>query len=59
MRGVRDRASRTQSTHCTPTAAGRWHSGHTGRPQRWHVTYEIRSGWRGHTGADTPYDGTP
>src|SRR5690606_18912520 len=43
-------ASRTQSTHWTPTAAGRWHSGHAGRPQRWHRTYDTRSGCRGHTG---------
>ena len=28
----------TQSTHCTPTAAGRWHSGQVGRPQRWQRT---------------------
>ena len=32
--GTERAASRTQSTHCTPTAAGRWHSGQTGRPQR-------------------------
>ncbi|ANS79238.1 hypothetical protein SGUI_1842 [Serinicoccus hydrothermalis] len=31
---VRD-PSRTQSTHCTPTAAGRWQSGHVGRSHRW------------------------
>ena len=30
--------SRTQSTHWTPTAAGRWHSGQVGRPQRWQRT---------------------
>ena len=41
---------RTQSTHCTPTGAGRWHSGHTGRSHRWQRTYETRSGWRGQTG---------
>ncbi|MEG3614056.1 hypothetical protein [Isoptericola haloaureus] len=28
----------TQSTHWTPTAAGRWHSGQAGRPQRWQRT---------------------
>ena len=43
-------AAATQSTHCTPTGAGRWQSGHTGRPQRWQRTYDTRSGWRGHTG---------
>src|SRR6478735_628537 len=43
-------ASRTQSTHWTPTAAGRWHSGHAGRPHRWHRTYAMRSGCRGQTG---------
>ena len=42
--------SRTQSTHCTPTAAARWHSGQVGRPQRWQRTYETRSGCRGQTG---------
>jgi hypothetical protein len=31
-------ASRTQSTHWMPTAAGRWHSGQAGRPQRWQRT---------------------
>ena len=31
-------ASRTQSTHWMPTAAGRWHSGQTGRSQRWQRT---------------------
>ncbi|WP_343072050.1 hypothetical protein [Ruania alkalisoli] len=31
-------ASRTQSTQCTPTAAGRWHSGQVGLEQRWQVT---------------------
>ncbi|GAB2622018.1 hypothetical protein GCM10027067_37530 [Pseudactinotalea suaedae] len=31
-------ACRTQSTQCTPTAAGRWHSGHAGRPHRWQLT---------------------
>src|SRR5688572_3157385 len=41
----------TQSTHWTPTAAGRWHSGQTGRSQRWHRTYDTRSGWRGQTGS--------
>ena len=30
--------SRTQSTHWMPTAAGRWHSGQVGRPQRWQRT---------------------
>ena len=28
----------TQSTHWMPTAAGRWHCGQVGRPQRWHRT---------------------
>jgi hypothetical protein len=28
----------TQSTHWTPTAADRWHSGQVGRPQRWQRT---------------------
>ncbi|GAA4730083.1 hypothetical protein GCM10023216_22170 [Isoptericola chiayiensis] len=46
--------SATQSTHCTPTAAGRWHSGQAGRPQRWHRTYDTRSGCRGHTGGALP-----
>ncbi|WP_307858081.1 hypothetical protein [Cellulomonas fulva] len=31
-------ASRTQSTHWMPTAAGRWQSGQAGRPQRWQRT---------------------
>ncbi|GAA1722971.1 hypothetical protein GCM10009809_18520 [Isoptericola hypogeus] len=43
-------ACATQSTHWIPTAAGRWHSGHVGRPQRWQRTYDTRSGWRGQTG---------
>ena len=30
--------SATQSTHWMPTAAGRWHSGHVGRPHRWQRT---------------------
>ncbi|WP_462418749.1 hypothetical protein [Kytococcus sp. Marseille-QA3725] len=33
--GIAREAARTQSTHCTPTAAGRWHSGQAGRSQRW------------------------
>ncbi|GAA3326952.1 hypothetical protein GCM10017711_28740 [Paeniglutamicibacter sulfureus] len=56
-------ASRTQSTHWVPTAAVTWHSGQAGRKQRWQVTYEIRSGCLGQTGAcaawfglDSPYD---
>ncbi len=44
------RPSATQSTHWMPTAAGRWHSGQAGRMQRWHRTYDSRSGCRGHTG---------
>lgn len=36
--GVARAASRTQSTHWMPTAAGRWHSGQAGRPHRWHRT---------------------
>ncbi|GIG26760.1 hypothetical protein Cde04nite_30040 [Cellulomonas denverensis] len=50
LAGVRAAASRTQSTHWTPTAAGRWHSGQVGRLHRWHRTYETRSGCRGQTG---------
>ena len=40
VRGARTERwpSLTQSTHCTPTAAGRWHSGQVGRPQRWQRT---------------------
>ena len=30
--------SRTQSTHWTPTAACRWHSGQVGRSHRWQRT---------------------
>jgi hypothetical protein len=33
-----DACSFTQSTHWTPTAADRWHSGQVGRPQRWQRT---------------------
>jgi hypothetical protein len=41
----RERAAAcTQSTQWTPTAAVRWHSGHVGRPHRWHITYAGRSG---------------
>ena len=40
----------TQSTQWTPTAAGRWHAGQTGRPHRWQRTYDTRSGCRGQTG---------
>ncbi|MFI2104510.1 hypothetical protein ACH436_14535 [Isoptericola sp. NPDC019693] len=36
--GIARDASLTQSTHWIPTAAGRWHSGHVGRPQRWQRT---------------------
>src|SRR6478735_5787974 len=42
-----------------PTAAGRWHSGHAGRPQRWQRTYASRSGWRGHTDGPAAGCGTP
>jgi hypothetical protein len=31
-------ASRTQSTHWTPTEAGTEHSGHAGLPHRWQRT---------------------
>src|SRR5215475_13586835 len=42
--------SRTQSTHCWPTAADRRQSGQAGRPQRTQETYVSRPGCRKQVG---------
>ena len=45
-RGIPACPSCTHSGHCTPTAAGVWHSGQIGLPQRWQLTQVSRFGWR-------------